>query len=126
MQGHIAIIDDDRLILTIAADILREAGFQVSAAESAINSSHILFSASPPDLILIDVMMPLISGDTKVKTLKKQAKLSGTKILLMSAKPEEELQELTVTAGADGYLCKPFSPIRLLSTVLAQLRKPAD
>ena len=117
MPKHVVIIDDDQLILTMARDFLEEAGFQVSTTDSGLFSNHIIFSSNPPDLIIIDLMMPLMSGDQKLRTLKNNARSRNIPVLLMSSKNPDELQKLADTAGADGILPKPFTPTSLVQAV---------
>ena len=109
MHKHILIIDDDRLVLSMAEDFLSEAGFKVSTAECGIYSNHIIYSRTPPDLILMDVMMPFMSGVKKTQLLKQREKSQQIPIVLISSKTERELKGLVDEANADGYLPKPFT-----------------
>lgn len=117
MQKHIAVIDDDNLILTMARDFLQEAGFQVSTSDCGLLSNHIIYTSNPPDLIIIDLMMPLMNGDLKIKTLKNNTRSRNIPVLLMSSKMPAELQQLADAAGADGIISKPFTPFRLVQAV---------
>jgi DNA-binding response OmpR family regulator len=117
MPKHIVVIDDDHLILTMAKDFLLEAGFRVSTSDNGLFSNHIIYSSPPPDLIIIDVMMPLISGDQKIKTLKSKDRSRQIPVLLMSSKKTAELQQLADSAGADGIITKPFTPTSLVQSV---------
>jgi DNA-binding response OmpR family regulator len=114
---HIVVIDDDNLILTLAADFLSDAGFQVSTSDSPLFSNHIIYGTSPPDLILIDFMMPLMNGGHKIKTLKSKSASRDIPVILMSSVAPAELQLLAAEAGADGFLCKPFSATQLVQAV---------
>lgn len=117
MKKHIVVIDDDKLILTMARDFLQDAGYQVSTTDNGLYSNHIIFGSNPPDLIIIDVMMPLMSGDEKLRTLKSKSRSRHIPVLLMSSKAPEELQRLADGSGADGIIPKPFSPTSLVQTV---------
>lgn len=114
---HVLIIDDDPVVLAMAGDFLEEAGFRVSRAKDAIYSNEIIYGTNPPDLILMDVMMPLMSGDKKVRALKRRERSSSIPVLLISGKEEDELQRLAGEVGADGYLTKPFGAEKLVDTV---------
>jgi len=121
MSKHIIVIDDCRVTLAMASDFLAEAGFRVSTAESCVYSNHLIYGHRPPGLILLDVMMPLMSGDKKARLLKGRDKSRDIPVLLISSKNEHELSDLAERAGADGYLTKPFNAERLLGTVRRHL-----
>lgn len=109
MFKHVLVIDDDRLVLSMAKDFLSEAGFKVSTAECGVYSNHIIYGKTPPDLILMDVMLPLMSGVKKTQILKQREKSQHIPIVLISSKNEQELESLTAEANADDYLPKPFT-----------------
>ena len=117
MAKHIVVIDDCRVTLAMLTDMLESAGFKVSTAEDSVYSNHLIYNATPPDLILLDVMLPHMSGSKKAKLLKTREKSRQIPVLLISSKDEPELSKLADEAGADGYLHKPFSPAKLLDTV---------
>jgi DNA-binding response OmpR family regulator len=114
---HILVIDDDPVVLAMAQDFLEEAGYRVSTAKDAIYSNDVIYGIDPPDLILMDVMMPLMSGDKKVRALKRRDRSSAIPVLLISGKEEKELQRLAGEVGADGYLTKPFNAAKLVDSV---------
>jgi DNA-binding response OmpR family regulator len=118
---HILVIDDDPVVLAMAQDFLEEAGYRVSSATDAIYSNDVIYGIIPPDLILMDVMMPLMSGDKKVRALKRRDQSSAIPVLLISGKEEAELRRIASEVGADGYLTKPFNAAKLVSTVNAHL-----
>ena len=118
---HILIIDDEPLVLAMAKDFLEEAGYRISTAKDAIYSNDVIYGTDPPHLILMDVMMPLMSGDKKVRALKRRDRSSGIPVLLISGKEEEELQRLAGEVGADGYLTKPFNAKKLVEIVRGYL-----
>jgi DNA-binding response OmpR family regulator len=122
MKKNIVIIDDCKLTLAIARDILEEAGFDVATAETGIAANQFIFGGTPPDLIVIDVEMPMLNGDQKVTLLKKRKRSSEIPILMISAKPEEELSSLATGVGADGYLCKPLQSSTLLEKIQTLIR----
>jgi len=121
MAKHIVIIDDCRVTLAILTDMLEYAGFRVTTAEDSIYSNHLIYNSSPPDLILLDVMLPHMSGDKKARKLKERKNSHDIPVLLISSKDETELARLVASSGADGFLQKPFTADKLLDTVQAHL-----
>ena len=117
MSKHIVVIDDCPLTLAMVSDFLAEAGFRVSTADCGVYSNHLIYGPAPPDLILLDVMMPLMSGTRKARALKSRERSRAIPVLLISSKEEQELRLLAEESGADGYLTKPFSADRLVRKV---------
>lgn len=113
----IVVIDDSKLVLAVAADALEAAGYQVVTTDSGIEANRYIYSDHRPDLILMDVMMPLLNGDRKVRFLKQRESSSQIPVLLMSTKPKEELAEIARSAGADGFIEKPFDGGSLVDQV---------
>lgn len=104
MSQHILVIDDDPVLLTIVRDYLEDAGFQVSTADCGVYSNHIIYGNDPPDLILLDVIMPNMSGVKKSQLIKQRDKSSEIPIILMSSKDEEELKGLAEKAMAEDFI----------------------
>lgn len=121
MKKHIIVIDDDPVLLAIVGDSLQEAGYKVSTADCGIYSNNIIYGKNPPDLILLDVIMPLMSGVKKAKLLKQREKSAHIPIILMSSKAEHELKALAEEAMANDYLCKPFTAEQLTGKIKALL-----
>jgi DNA-binding response OmpR family regulator len=117
MSKHIVVIDDCQVTLAILTDMLEEAGFKVSTAEDSVYSNHLIYGNSPPDLILLDVMLPHMSGDKKATILKNREKSRHIPVLLISSKEEQELLTIVARSGANGFLKKPFNAEQLLTTV---------
>lgn len=117
MAKHIVIIDDCRVTLAMLTDMLESAGFRVTTAEDSVYSNHLIYNSSPPDLILLDVMLPHMQGDKKARKLKERKASRDIPVLLISSKDERELAEMVSNSGADGFLRKPFSADKLLDTV---------
>ena len=121
MSKHILVIDDDPVLLAMVGDYLTEAGFTVSTADCGIYSNNIIYGKTPPDLIVLDVIMPLMSGVKKAKLLKQREKSAHIPIILMSSKEEAELKNLATEAMANDYLCKPFTAEKLVEKVKSLL-----
>jgi DNA-binding response OmpR family regulator len=123
MSKKILVVDDSPLILAMASDALQEAGFDVFTATNGIEANSYIFSTSNrPDLIILDIMMPLLDGNKKAKILKQQDHSQNIPILFISSKDEAELARLVEESGADGYICKPFSPQTIVNSVRKVLK----
>ncbi|GAB4167783.1 MAG: response regulator [Geothermobacteraceae bacterium] len=112
MKPTVLVVDDCRLSRAILADLLRDFGCEVRERASAVEINDLLAS-EPPDLVLMDVAMPGVTGDRKIRRLRGDARYRDLPVVLVSARSAEELDRLAVDCGADGYLCKPVAPVAL-------------
>jgi len=129
LHKNILIIDDSELVLAMAKDALEETGYTVQTATNGIEANRFIFSRDRPNLIIMDIMMPMLDGNKKAKILKENEMSRDIPILLLSSKGDEEMRRLTAEAGADGYILKPFSPIEITGKVrkcLAGLKKTGN
>jgi DNA-binding response OmpR family regulator len=123
MAKKILVIDDSPLVLAMASDALQSAGFEVFTATNGIESNSYIFSTNNrPDLIILDIMMPLLDGNKKAKILKEKDFSRDIPILFISSKDETELARLVVESGVEGYICKPFTPEGIVSSVRKVLK----
>lgn len=104
-MAHILAIDDQPLNLAIFIEML--AGHEVATAQDGVAALR-LARAAPPDLILLDVMMPKLDGLETCRRLREIEGLKNSRIVLVSAKALAHERELGLEAGADAYLTKPF------------------
>ena len=118
-KRRILIVDDSELVLAMAKDALEEAGYEVFTATNGIEANSYIFSIHKPDLIILDVMLPMLDGNKKAKLLREKDFSREIPIILLSSKGEDELQRLTIEAGADGFIRKPFTN----ESVIASVRK---
>jgi CheY-like chemotaxis protein len=116
-QGPILIVDDCRLTRAILQDMLTEAGYAVVMAESAIDANLFIEQQPGPSLILMDVVMPSLSGDRKVRRMKAHPSNRSIPVVLISTKPLHELHQLASSSGADACLRKPLNKSLLLETI---------
>lgn len=123
MSQKILIIDDSPLVLAMASDALKAAGFDVFTATNGIEANSYIFSTNNrPDLIILDIMMPLLDGNKKAKILKEKDFSKDIPILFISSKTEAELSKLVDESGVDGYICKPFTPQVIVNSVRKVLK----
>jgi CheY-like chemotaxis protein len=114
---RILIIDDCKLSLALARDMLVRAGHEVFLAESGIEANRYIFGIPRPDLIIMDVEMPLLRGDRKVRMLKDSPTTRDISVVLVSHKDAAVLAELCQNSGADSFLTKPLREHELLDMV---------
>ena len=114
---RILVVDDSELVLAMARDALEEAGYEVLTASNGIEANSYIFSRSKPDLIILDVMLPMLDGNKKAKLLREKDFSREIPIVLLSSKSEAELKRLVAESGGDAYIHKPFTPWQLVTTV---------
>lgn len=104
----ILVVDDSEIVLNMAREALEEAGYNVVTATTAMGADKYIASEKKPDLVILDVMLPVLDGDKKAKMLKEDEETRKIPILLISSKPEAELRALVSKSRADGFIRKPF------------------
>jgi phosphate regulon transcriptional regulator PhoB len=119
---RILIIEDDRDIVELVRYNLANEGFQVSAAHDG-GTGLATLKKSPPDLLLLDLMLPKLSGLDICREVRKDDSLSRLPILMLTARGEEADRVVGLEMGADDYVVKPFSPRELIARVKALLRR---
>ncbi len=117
IRKKILIVDDSELVLSMARDSLENAGYEVITATNGIDANSYIFSNKKPDLIIFDIMLPMLEGDKKAKLLREKEFGKQIPILLISSKGEDELSRLTTEVGADGYIHKPFTNAEIIASV---------
>ena len=122
-KQKVLIVDDSELVLAMARDALEEAGYEVFTTTNGIEANSVIFSPNKPDLIILDVMLPMLDGNKKAKLLREKEFSRRIPIVLLSSKSEEELRFLAAEAGADGYIRKPFTDEGLVTKVKEFLAK---
>jgi len=118
----ILIVDDESAIREVIAAALEMAGYRTLEAADA-TEAHSLVVDQKPDLILLDWMMPNVSGIELARRLKRDPMTAEIPIILLTAKGEEDHKVTGLEAGADDYITKPFSPRELVARLKAVLRR---
>lgn len=119
---RILVVDDEPDILSILVYQLSREGFRVSTAvngQSAIAAAV----ADPPDLLVLDLMLPIVDGYEVLRTLRSDHRTADVPVLLLTARREEEERIRGFEHGADDYVTKPFSARELSLRVKALLRR---
>lgn len=118
-QQTVLIVDDAKSNINILAELLRP-DFKIRATTNGEKALEIAFSDNPPDLILLDVMMPEMDGYEVCKRLKVSAQTKGIPIIFITGKVHEEDEIYGLNLGAVDYITKPFSPIIIKARVNTQ------
>jgi len=122
-KAHLLVVEDDRDLQRLFRDILVKQGYRV---EQAFDGRAGLEAAlrDPPDLILLDIMLPELDGRDVLGELKKRDATREVPVIIISARGSQSDRRLALELGADDYLDKPFSTRMLLSRVAYKLDKP--
>ncbi len=123
-EPTILIVEDEAPIREMLAFALERAGFRWLEAEDA-RAAQIAVADQRPDLILLDWMLPDLSGIDLARRLKKDEHSADIPIIMLTARGEEEDKVRGLEAGADDYVTKPFSPRELVARIRAVLRRAA-
>ena len=118
-MGNILIVEDDPNIRKLVRVNLVKRGYTVSEAEDS-HQAIALFQEVPVDLVLLDLLLPGLSGVDVCKWIRAR---SDVPIIVLSAQLEEDLKVAALDAGADDYVTKPFGSEELLARVRAFLRR---
>jgi len=124
-RARILVVEDDPDIRELMAHWLGREGYEVvqaATAEAGLASA----AASPPDLVVLDVMLPGMDGLEALRRLKAEPTTARTPVLMASARGEDPDVVAGLELGADDYVTKPFSPRVLVARVRAALRRRAE
>ena len=120
MARRILVVDDEPNIVTALEFLLGSSGYEVQVARTGQEALDTL-AAPPPDLVLLDVMLPVVSGYDVCRRMRETPAWRGVKIIMLTAKGREAEVQRGVENGADLYVVKPFSTQDLLRKVHALL-----
>ncbi len=121
-QAHVLIVEDEAAQREVLGYNLEAAGHRVSTAMDG-EEGLLLVSEDPPDVIVLDWMMPNLSGIEVCRRLKLRPETSQIPVILLSARAEEVDKVRGLDTGADDYVVKPYSVSELMARVQAQLRR---
>jgi two-component system phosphate regulon response regulator PhoB len=124
MRANILIVEDEESILELIAINLHQSGFNPIRALNAEFANKLIHEAIP-DLIILDWMLPGMSGIDFAKRLRSNTPTKKIPIIMLTARSDEENMIQGLNSGADDYLTKPFSPRELVARIKAILRRQA-
>ena len=121
-QGHILVVDDNRLNRIKLAHSLQQEGHSSAMAENGRQAIEMI-GAEPFDLVLLDIVMPEIDGYQVLEQMKSDSHLRDIPVIVISALDEMESVVKGIKMGAEDYLPKPFDPVLLKARISACLEK---
>ncbi len=116
MSRSVLVVDDEPNIVLSLEFIMKQAGFEVRVARDG-NEAIEAFEASPPDLVLLDVMMPNRDGYDVCQTIRANPAWKDIFIIMLTAKGRDIEREKGMALGADDYITKPFSTREVIARV---------
>jgi len=122
MSTRILVVEDDGAINLLLRYNLEAEGFAVDVVETG-EEAEVAVSEAPPDLLVLDWMLPGLSGIELCRRLRAGRKTRALPILMLTARGEEGDRIRGLTTGADDYVTKPFSPAELTARIKALLRR---
>ena len=124
MSRSVLVVDDEPNIVLSLEFIMKQAGFEVRVARDGDEALGAI-EASPPDLVLLDVMMPNRDGYDVCQTIRANPAWKGIYIIMLTAKGRDIEREKGMALGADDYITKPFSTREVIARVEQFLEAPS-
>lgn len=121
-QFTLLVVEDEEAIRSMLVIVLQQYNFNILTAAS-VAEAQLILEDTLPDLILLDWMLPKVTGDEWTRQLKSDESFRDIPIILLTAKGEESDKIRGLDLGADDYVTKPFSPKELVSRIKAVLRR---
>jgi len=124
-MARILVVEDEHAIRDMIGFALKQAGLQY---EESADAEHalVVIASNPPDLVLLDWMLPGMSGPDLVRRLRSDEITAGLPIIMLTARVEESDRVHGLELGADDYIVKPFSPRELIARINAVLRRTLE
>lgn len=116
----VIVIDDEPFILMMVEDKLKRAGITVITSRVSVGAAE-LVKREKPDLVILDWMMPEVSGIEVCRQIRQDPELAHIPVFMLTAKSQAEDERAGLQAGVSRYIMKPFSPKALLEDVQAAL-----
>lgn len=121
-QVNVLVVDDESAIREMIRFALGKSGIHVRCASNGLEALEMI-NESAPDILLLDWMMPNMSGPQLTRRLRKDSLTKDIPIIMLTAKVSEDDKVTGLNAGADDYIIKPFSPRELVARITAVLRR---
>jgi CheY-like chemotaxis protein len=125
VKKRIMVVDDEKMLLILTGEILRDAGYEVVTVQSGFEClDQVRFSGRPFDLVLLDLNMPLMDGEETFKRLRSLD--PEMRVLLCTGYVQQEQLDHMLADGLCGFVPKPLGPREYLKSVRAVLEAPAE
>ena len=121
-MSPLILVEDESALVTLLRYNLEREGFRVAEARDG-EEAVLMAREQKPDLVLLDWMLPLLSGLEVCRQLRRMAETRGVPIIMLTARGEEGDKLRGLDSGADDYVTKPFSPSELVARIRAALRR---
>lgn len=121
-MARIVVVEDDPDVLALVEHKLTRGGHEVTTASDGV-AGLALIESTRPDLVVLDWMMPRMNGLEVCQAVRADPDLDATRVMMLTAKAQEQDVVRAFASGADDYLSKPFSPAELLTRVTALLAR---
>jgi two-component system, OmpR family, phosphate regulon response regulator PhoB len=122
MKPHVLIVEDEAALVELLRYNFEQEGFRASTAADG-EEALVMVAEDLPDIVLLDWMLPLMSGFDVCRQLRRRPETRNTPIIMLTARGEEGDRIRGLNSGADDYMTKPFSPRELIARVRAVLRR---
>ncbi len=124
-RHSVLIIEDDLHAAYLLGYLVEKEGFAVERAPDGRTAAERLQRQPPPDLVLLDVMLPYTDGFELLASMRASPGWKEVPVIVLTSRTHEEDAVRALSLGADDYLTKPFSPAELIARIRRRLRSPA-
>ena len=112
------VVEDDQIVIMLLEHLLARRGFSVRTARDGRAALDLIESLpAPPELVLLDVMLPYLDGFELIRRIRQNAAWSGVPIIMLTAKSQEQNIVRALDSGANDYVVKPFRPEELMARI---------
>ncbi|MEZ4225381.1 MAG: response regulator [Polyangiaceae bacterium] len=117
MSNVVLVVDDSRSIRMLVSKVLKQAGFEVVEAENGKDALAKLAQASNVQLVITDLNMPVMDGLELIQAIRQKAEHKFTPVVFLTTETEEKKKEQAKSAGATGWIIKPFHPEKVMTVI---------
>ena len=117
MSNVALVVDDSRSIRMLVSKVLKQAGFEVMEAENGQQACELATEKSSVQLVITDLNMPVMDGLELIRAIRQDAQHKFTPVVFLTTESEEAKKEEAKSAGATGWIIKPFHPEKVMTVV---------